>query len=194
LPPSEAAAAVEVLALEDRSLLSSASAITITESVNPQMLAAAGRRPIPVQVSGTVTDTDTAATITPSLAYTVFDTQTNHLIRSGTGTLAGDGTYMFNISLHGRGFGGNHSSPSQFTISVMASDSDGNSGTGSAIVTVTENGHGRAGGNSAADQGAAWDGSARARGLAALDRLTSLSAAQGRDSRTAPPPVAIATP
>ena len=55
-------ASIEVAPLESRSLLSTVSPITITEAVSPLMAGGMGR-PITVQVSGTVTDSDTAATL-----------------------------------------------------------------------------------------------------------------------------------
>jgi hypothetical protein len=75
-------AAIEVAPLEGRWLLSTASPITVTESVTP--LAAARGRSVHVQVSGTVTDSDTAAVLNPSLAYAVFNSRTNSEIGSGT--------------------------------------------------------------------------------------------------------------
>ena len=90
-------AAIELAALEGRWLLSTASPITITESVTP--LAAARGRSVQVQVSGTVTDSDAAARLNPSLAYVVFDSQTNRQISSKTATIAGNGSYSFDVRL-----------------------------------------------------------------------------------------------
>jgi hypothetical protein len=138
--------AIEVVPLEGRSLLSSASPITITESIAPIMHARG--RSVPIQVSGTVGDSDTAATLNRSLAYTVFDTATNRQVSSGTATIAGDGSYHFSLRLPER----HHASAEEFTVVVMASDSAGNSNTDSAMVTATPRmgrfGRSRHGGNS----------------------------------------------
>jgi hypothetical protein len=131
-------AAIGVVTLEGRSLLSTASPITITEGVNP--IRAARRGPMEVEVSGIVADGDTAATLDRSLSYTVFDTQTGRQIREGTARIASDGSYRFDVGLSARGSGGHHhSSVGQFTVSVMASDSAANTASNSATVDVTPN-------------------------------------------------------
>jgi hypothetical protein len=107
------------------------SPITVTESVTP--LSAARGRSVSVQVSGTVTDSDTAATLNSSLAYAVFNSRTNRQIGSGTAMIAGDGSYLFDVRLPG----GRHSSSEDFSIVVVASDSDGNSGIDFATVAAT---------------------------------------------------------
>ena len=56
---------------------------------------------VQVRVSGTVGDSDTAATLSRSLGYTVFNTETNQQVRSGTAMIAGDGSYRFNLRLPG---------------------------------------------------------------------------------------------
>ena len=189
LSPPEPATDVEVTQLESRSLLSTTSPISLTETISPQMITSSNGRPVSVQVSGTVTDSDTAATLNKSLAYTVFDTQTNHQVRSGTATIDGSDSYTFNVNLHGRGFGRHHSKVSQFTISVMASDSDANSGTDSAVVIVTQqqrNGReGMSGGDQGSGSGSFCAGSERE--PAAGVRATSISEARGRGSRTPSP-------
>lgn len=136
--------AVEVAPLECRSLLSSAGPLTITESVAPLMRNRGAS--VQVRVSGTVDDSDTAATLSRSLAYTVFNTETNQQVRSGTTMIAGDGRYQFNLRLPGR----HHARSEEFTVLVTASDSAGNSSTDSAMVAVTprmgRSGRGRFGG------------------------------------------------
>ncbi len=129
-------AAIEVAPLEGRWLLSTASPITVTESVTP--LAAARGRSVQVQVSGTVTDSDTAAVLKPSLAYAVFNSRANREIGNGTATIASDGSYQFDVRLPR----GRHSRSNDFTIIVMASDNAGNSGTDSATVAATPRMHG----------------------------------------------------
>ncbi len=86
-----------------------------------------------VQVAGSVSDGDTSATLNRSLAYTVFDTTTNRQVRAGTTSIAADGSYGFNIRLTGR----HHSSAGDYSISVTADDNAGNTGSDSAMVSVT---------------------------------------------------------
>ena len=135
-----AGAAIGVAPLESRSLLSTVSPITVTESVVPQPHSGARGRPIAVQVSGTVADSDTAATLNKSLAYAVFNTANDHQLRHGTAAIASDGDYSFDVRLPVQSAGRRSSSADQFTISVMVSDSAGNSGTDSATVAVTSMG------------------------------------------------------
>ncbi len=132
-------AAVEVAALESRSLLSTVSPIAVTESVSPVNDGGGRHRPVMVQVSGTVTDSDMSTTLDRSLAYTVFDTSTNRMVQSGTATINPDGSYAFDIRLTGR----HHSSAGDYTIGVTASDSAGNTGSDSAMVGVTPDRGGR---------------------------------------------------
>lgn len=152
--------AIEVAPLESRSLLSTVSPITVTESVSPQAKVGGRGQPLGVQVSGTVADSDTGATLNRSLAYTVLDTTTGHQIRTGTAMIAGGGDYAFNVRLATRNLGRHHSSADQFTITVTATDNAGNSGTASDTVAVAPNGghsgrgrfHGRHNGSSGAVQ------------------------------------------
>ena len=127
---------LEVTSLEGRSLLSVASPIAITEAVNPQSIGRARGTPITIDVSGTVSDSDTMATLNPALAYSVFATGTNQQVGHGVATIARDGSYNFDLKLTGRGLG-RHGSSSGFTVAVMANDSAGNTGSDSALVTVT---------------------------------------------------------
>ena len=122
--------AIEVAPLECRSLLS-AHLRSRSQSRCPDN--SAREQSVPIQVSGTVGDSDTAATLSRSLAYTVFNTETNQQVRSGRAMIAGDGSYRFNLRLPAR----HHASTERFTVVVMASDSAGNSSTDSAMVTVT---------------------------------------------------------
>lgn len=138
-------AAIEVAALEGRLLLSTASPITVTEAVNPLSIPGARGRPITVQVSGIVTDSDTAATLNRSLAYTIFDTVTGRETGHETAPIAADGSYAFDVRLSTRHLGRHHSGSEPLAISVMATDSDGNSGTDSVMVDVASNGGGRRG-------------------------------------------------
>ena len=87
--------------------------------------------PITVDVAGTVSDSDTMATLNPVLAYSVFATGTDQQVGHGTATIASDGRYSFDVRLKGRGIG-RHGSSTGFTIGVMASDSAGNAGSDSA--------------------------------------------------------------
>jgi hypothetical protein len=146
-------AVISVALLESRSLLSTASPITITEAVNPQSISLARRGHVMVDVSGSVADSDSMATLKPALAYSVFATGTDHQVGFGTAMIASNGSYNFDVTLSGRGLS-RRGATSGFTISVTASDSAGNTGSDSAMVTVAslpnDHGHrrGRAGGNS----------------------------------------------
>jgi hypothetical protein len=127
-------AAMEVACLENRSLLST-SPITITEALTPQSIGHAQGRPLTVDVSGTVTDSDTTAALNPRLAYSVFSTRTGDQVGHGTAMIAADGGYSFDVRLFGNGLG-RHNATTRFMISVTASDNAGNSGSDSALVTV----------------------------------------------------------
>jgi hypothetical protein len=137
-------AGIEVAPLENRALLSTTatSPITITETVTTPATPTPFGRPIPVQVAGTVTDSDAPpATLDKTLAYTVVNTQTNREIRTGTAAIQPDGSYMFTVDFPGRRFGRHHfqgfAITSDFTITVMASDSAGNTGSDSSSVLIT---------------------------------------------------------
>jgi hypothetical protein len=148
-------AEVEVAPLESRALLSNMSTspstsaavspITITETVSPQTLWPPNGRFVPVHVSGTVTDSDTRATLDPSITYTVFDSETGTQIRMGTATLDSQDDYSFHVSVQARRSGHDFNGR-QYTISVMATDSDKNTASDSAVVTVPHD-QGNHGGN-----------------------------------------------
>ncbi len=187
-------AAIEVAPLESRSLLSTVSPITITEGVNPKMVGEARGRPIAVSVSGTVADSDTSAVLNRSIAYTVFDNQKDRQVGSGTATIASNGSYGFNVRLPERHAGRHASGTEEFTISVMANDSDGNSNSDSAVVTVTpEAGRGFSG-RHFGRRGSSSSGHGGAPQRAARPRIDSISGARGRTSRIASPFPAAMTP
>ena len=138
-------AAVEVAQLECRSLLSTG--LTISESVNPQVLWPPNGRLVPVHVSGTISDD--VGTVN-SVQYTVQDSEaaTTAPILSGPVTLSNSGQYSFTVDLQALCSGHDHNGR-QYTINITAGDNAGVSATDFAIVTVPhDQGHrGRSGGS-----------------------------------------------
>jgi hypothetical protein len=94
-------------------------------------------RVLPVQVSGTVSDSDTAATLNNSVDYAVFAGQSHHPLSMGTATLDSQGDYSLSINIPARGFRHNMIGH-PYRVSVSASDNAGNTGTDSALVALPD--------------------------------------------------------
>jgi len=152
----------------------------ITESVSPQVLWPPNGKLVPVHVSGNISDN--VATVN-SVQYNVQDSETGGQILSGPVMLGQDGHYSFRIRLQARR-AGQDLNGRQYTINVIASDTQGNSNNDSAVVIVPHDRGHRNGGSGAGGaaggpdvsgrfggRGSRQHGSGSGSGLGASNRL-----------------------
>jgi probable HAF family extracellular repeat protein len=88
---------------------------------------------VPVTVSGTITDEDSAVGEITA-AYEVID-EYGLIQRNGAVTIQSDGSYVFTVPLRASR-NGNDADGRHYTITVSALDTEGNEGSADAIVTV----------------------------------------------------------
>ena len=112
-----------------------------------------------------------------SLAYSVFDSANDHQVGGGMAAIGSEGDYSFKVRLPVHGIDRHSSRADQFTITVMASDSAGNSGTDSATVAVTSTGH----------RGRGLDRGAHGGSGGNLNRLTLGGAGEGQSNNVSVP-------
>jgi hypothetical protein len=105
----------------------------ITLSTTPKLLWPANGRTVPVTVMGTITDTGSGVN-TKTAAYVVKD-EYGEVQPQGTIALGPTGSYSFTILLQASRLGIDKDGR-RYTITVVASDNAGNSGSKTTVVTV----------------------------------------------------------
>ena len=91
---------------------------------------------VPVTVSGTMTDSGSG--IDPASARFAVTDSYGRVQPSGNVSVGPDGSYAFTVSLEASR-DGNDKSGRTYTLSISVGDLAGNTGSGSAIVTVPHN-------------------------------------------------------
>jgi hypothetical protein len=107
----------------------------ITVSASPATLSPPNGRLVAVTVSGAITDEDGGSGVQAgSAAYVVMD-EYGKIQPSGNLTLGADGSYAFTVALEASRRG-NDQDGRHYTTAVSATDTAGNSGFKSTLVTV----------------------------------------------------------